>query len=331
MVRLHRGLIEEVGMAGQVPTADAAQGSRRRRRRGKGERSFGSTRVAPSVVVLCAVFFALAALVLIYALWQFWPPSVPAGARVRPFYHFRFAVWTFFIPREKSLLVIVAVSGALGSMIYVIRSFFQYVGERKLLYSWLLSYFLTPLAGAGLATAVYIVLRAGLISGGGATPDAFGFAAVGILVGLFVQQAAEKLKDVFETLFAEGPKGSDSLGNGAGVPAPGPPGGSIEDLGLVDAGHHEALEPDTSLEATAEANLTKDQASASVLEPDGPGGDARPPIDVLEPEGPSGSASGGGAEVLEQDDSPEATAEGEGGPQAGSEPEHQGDDGGHQP
>ena len=285
--------------------------------------------MAPWAIVVCAIFFAIAGLALIYALWQFWPPSVPVGSTPKAFYRFRFVVWTFFIPREKSLLVIVAISGALGSMIYVIRSFFRYVGERKLVYSWLLSYFLTPLAGAALATAVYIVLRAGLISGGGASPDAFGFAAVGLLVGLFVQQAAEKLKDVFETIFAEGPKGSEPIDDGGGGPAPAPSGGSVEDLGLVDAGHDEALEPDTSPEATTEANLTAGQAPTSVLEPEGPSAKADHAADVLEPEEPTGATGGG--EILEPDTSPEAATGGNilEGDQPEQHEEHHGDDGGH--
>jgi hypothetical protein len=94
--------------------------------------------------------------------------------------------WSVSLSREKGFFVIVAIAGALGAMGHCLRSYFRYVGERNLLWNWTLSYFLIPFVGAIIGTLVFILLRAGLITGGGvAQSDPFGFAAVAALVGLF--------------------------------------------------------------------------------------------------------------------------------------------------
>ena len=88
----------------------------------------------------------------------------------------------------------------------------RYVGERHLLWSWVPTYLMTPIVGALMAIITYIVFRAGLITGAGvATANPFGFAAIGTLVGLFSGQAAEKLKQVFETLFTATKAGGESI------------------------------------------------------------------------------------------------------------------------
>ena len=172
----------------------------------------GNGPVAPAVIAICSVFFVGLGLLLLYALWKFFPAVVPAGQTAPATTDYRFLWGTFTLTPEKDLLVAVALAGGVGAMAYVLRSFFKYVGERLLRNSWLLSYFLIPLVGAIMATIVYIVIRGGLISGGGIDQtNPFGFAAVAVLVGLFSAQAAEKLKQVFETLFAAPPAGKDAL------------------------------------------------------------------------------------------------------------------------
>jgi hypothetical protein len=104
---------------------------------------------------------------------------------------------------------------------HVLRSFFKYVGERNLIWSWMPQYVLIPALGAILATISYILLRAGLIGTGtaaGQEGNIWGFAAVATLVGLFTSQAAAKLKDVFEIVLAPSKPGSESLASGAVPP-----------------------------------------------------------------------------------------------------------------
>lgn len=166
---------------------------------------------APWVIVGALALISLSAL-LLYSLWQFWPPSVAPGEPTPAETSVRFLWWSVSVSREKNFFIIVAIAGALGAMGHVLRSFFRYVGERNLVWSWMLSYFLIPLVGAIIGTLVFILLRAGLITGGGvAQSDPFGFAAVAALVGLFSSQASEKLKQIFETIFATPEAGGESV------------------------------------------------------------------------------------------------------------------------
>jgi hypothetical protein len=56
-----------------------------------------------------------------------------------------------------------------------------------------------------MAVVFYLVLRGGLFSSNTTVADTspFGFAGIAALVGMFIQQTAEKLKAVFETLMAK--------------------------------------------------------------------------------------------------------------------------------
>ena len=116
------------------------------------------------------------------------------------------------LDRERSLLLVVAIAGALGAMAHVLRSFYKYVGERHLFWSWIPSYFIMPLVGALFAIFSYVFIRAGLVTGAGTSGgNPFGFTAIAILVGLYTSQAATKFKQVFETIFTQPEAGSEAL------------------------------------------------------------------------------------------------------------------------
>jgi hypothetical protein len=154
-------------------------------------------------VIVLGLILLIMAVTLLYLLIGLWPP--PSGQTTlatNP---------PVTLDSERSYLLLVALAGATGAIVHVLRSFFAYAGERKLVWSWVPSYFLIPVVGALLGTLVYIVVRAGLIPGGTDQANPFGFAAIAGLVGLFSGQAAAKLKDVFETLFAAPEKHSDHL------------------------------------------------------------------------------------------------------------------------
>jgi len=114
---------------------------------------------------------------------------------------------------ETRLLLIVMICGFLGAMIYALRSILWYVGHRSLLWSWLATYIVIPIVGALMAVVFYLVLRGGLFSSTTTVADTspFGFAGIAALVGMFIQQSAEKLKTVFETIMAKLEPGSDSV------------------------------------------------------------------------------------------------------------------------
>lgn len=172
-------------------------------------------------VLLLAILLGGIGIVLAYALVAFWPPELDPNATGVPATSVSFFGLSWSIPRETSMFALVAIGGALGGMVHVLRSFFRYAGERNLIWSWVPSYFLIPVVGALLASITYILLRAGLLTNTGtAQGSPYGFAAVATLVGLFSSQAATKLKQVFETLFAQSSRGSESVMDPAGEPPP---------------------------------------------------------------------------------------------------------------
>lgn len=113
---------------------------------------------------------------------------------------------------ETRLLLIVMLCGFLGAMIYSLRSFFWYTGNRELVWSWMAMYILVPVVGAMMAVVFYLVFRGGLFSPTTTVSETspFGFAAIAALVGMFIQQSAMKLKDIFETLMTKAEQGKDT-------------------------------------------------------------------------------------------------------------------------
>jgi hypothetical protein len=114
---------------------------------------------------------------------------------------------------DQRLFIIVILAGALGAMVHVLRSYAWYVGNRYLKRSWLPMYYLLPLSGGALSVAFYLVLRGGLTTDSVKTTDlnTFGFAALAVLVGMFSQQATEKLKQIAEQIFTESKAGADTI------------------------------------------------------------------------------------------------------------------------
>ncbi|GAB3047519.1 hypothetical protein GCM10027053_01700 [Intrasporangium mesophilum] len=173
----------------------------------------GSKPVSATGVVIVASLMALTAAFALYALWSFWPAPLAPSLAAPPPAKFTYFRWEVTLTRDQQYFVIVAVAGVIGSMLYGLRSLAKYVGERKFVKSWIPSYLLLPFIGAVIATIVYLALRAGLLPGANSAsqPDAFGITAIAAMVGWFSAQAAEKMKEVFQTLFTKPDPGSDSI------------------------------------------------------------------------------------------------------------------------
>jgi hypothetical protein len=161
-----------------------------------------------------AAYYLLLPLVLVYLLFKVFPtypwPVVDKATNELvsnvPIIFFRWAVATSL---EDRLLLLVIVAGALGSYIHSATSYSDFRGNRQFNTSWTLWYILRPLIGVCLALVLYFATRGGLllliINGKDATSassiNPFGVAAVAGLTGMFSKQAADKLAEVFTTLF----------------------------------------------------------------------------------------------------------------------------------
>jgi hypothetical protein len=74
-------------------------------------------------------------------------------------------------------------------------------------------YILLPFVGSTLGLVFYFVIRGGFFSPEATTEQTspFGFAALSGLVGMFSEEAVQKLQDVAETLLAPTPEGADHV------------------------------------------------------------------------------------------------------------------------
>jgi hypothetical protein len=164
----------------------------------------GKSPVGLPGIILIAFYHILLSLFLLFGLVTFLSATAE-GSDLK--------ILNFVFTKEANLVIVVALSGALGGLVYSLRSFYKYVGNRKLIWSWFAMYILLPFVGTCMGLVFYLVIRAGFFS-----PEAnvdqtspFGFAALAALVGLFSEQAILKLKDVSETVFTKGEVRKDDI------------------------------------------------------------------------------------------------------------------------
>lgn len=121
----------------------------------------------------------------------------------------RFLGIGFTLPFELRLILIVALSAALGSFVHMAWSFTTFLGRGQFDARWLWWYVLRIPIGAGLAVIVYFALRGGLLTTSSMSDtvvNPFGVCGIAALVGLFSRQAMEKLEETFTTMFRTAPK-----------------------------------------------------------------------------------------------------------------------------
>jgi hypothetical protein len=115
-----------------------------------------------------------------------------------------FFPWSWQISQESRLLLLVLLTGALGSSVYALKSLADYLGDKKLYESWFTFYLVQPFEGAGVAYIFYLVMRGGFLAGTNSDAKAvnpYGISAIAALVGIFSDLAFAKLREVFESLF----------------------------------------------------------------------------------------------------------------------------------
>ncbi len=149
--------------------------------------------VSPGGIILMTIYLVVSSILLVYAIFQLWPPQLPPDKVAR---QVEFLYWKIPISVDLRLLAVVVLTGALGGQIHTLRSFSSFVGNRKLKTSWLIQYILMPFVAASLALVFYFVMRAGFFSANTTTQNmnVYGFAGLAGLVGLFSTMAVNKLR-----------------------------------------------------------------------------------------------------------------------------------------
>lgn len=166
--------------------------------------------VSPGGIICMTIYLAISSILLVYTIFQFWPPQLPPEEAAK---QVEFICWRIPISADLRLLAVVVLIGALGGQIHALRSFAAYVGNRKLITSWLIQYLLMPFEGASLALVFYLVICAGFFSANSTTQNmnVYGFAGLAGLVGLFSNMAVKKLKDMAEQLLGFPEKQEDPV------------------------------------------------------------------------------------------------------------------------
>lgn len=122
--------------------------------------------------------------------------------------------WRPWITRDTQLLLLAIFAGALGSIFHALKSLGDFIGNRTVIASWYWWYITRPFLGVALALIFYAVLRGGFVVGSPADAkvvNPFGVLAIGALVGMFADKAAQKLAEVFDVVFRAADQRSGKL------------------------------------------------------------------------------------------------------------------------
>ncbi|MEO8168832.1 MAG: hypothetical protein ABI623_11325, partial [bacterium] len=95
-------------------------------------------------------------------------------------------------------------AGILGGSAGGLSSLLDFRGNRRLFTSWTLWYFAQPIVAGMIAEIFYVCIRAGFFASSTTLQNVnvFGIVAFSAMVGLFTDDATNKLSEVFKTLFA---------------------------------------------------------------------------------------------------------------------------------
>jgi len=131
----------------------------------------------------------------------------------------------FSISTEYRLMVLVILSGALGSYMYALRSFVSFIGTRRLQASWILWYLIRPFSGATLALLLYLAIRGGFFPTDANASDinTLGIVSVAFLAGLFSNQVTDKLGELSTSLAKTEKKRALKKEKSSGPSLPPPP------------------------------------------------------------------------------------------------------------
>lgn len=149
-------------------------------------------------IIGLGLYFVILTAFFLYLVIEIWPAGESETVSIC-----LFGLKEIPVGNELRLIFIVALMGALGSLIHLMTSFATYIGNRQLMRSWVWWFILRPFIAMPLALIFYFVVRGGFftVSSGTEPISTFGIAGLAGLVGMFSKQAIDKLREVFENLF----------------------------------------------------------------------------------------------------------------------------------
>ena len=170
-------------------------------------------------VVVINLYMLTLSVVLLYTMFAF---NDPHANSMRGYANLTYFGVNFKLSVTYMTFMLAILSGALGGQAYALKSFNWYSGNRTLHWSWVPRYIVAPFQGAVMGFVFHIIVNSGLQGGqtGSAAPNSYLTMGISLLVGLFSEQALEKLHQIATAFFADTPIGRDRM---AHVNAPGTP------------------------------------------------------------------------------------------------------------
>ena len=168
------------------------------------ETNLTDTKTQPPMwqVNLIGIFYIILIIALGLLVYMLWPQYVTENNESK----YVAATSVFGIELDLSLeqrtVILVLITGAIGSFIHSAGSFTNFVGEQRLESTWIWWYILRPFVGVSVAFVFYLVFRGGLLTDTHAENlNIYGILTLAALSGLFSDRATLKLKEVFDTMF----------------------------------------------------------------------------------------------------------------------------------
>jgi hypothetical protein len=153
-----------------------------------------------STMSILLVYHAVMGLLAIYIIFSIWPgaATIDQNRTISLF----LGLFSLNLDAELTMILVVLFAGVIGAFIQSLGSIAYHQANKNLLEEWAAWYVTRPFIGAGLALAIYLVLRAGFIGVGtdASSINIFGTAALAAISGMFTDKATTKLKEVANTL-----------------------------------------------------------------------------------------------------------------------------------
>jgi hypothetical protein len=153
-----------------------------------------------STASLLIIYHIVVGLLAIHIIYSIWPGAVSIDQnRTIPVF---FGFFSLTLDAELTMILIVIFAGVIGAFIQSLGSIAYHRAKKDMTPEWATWYITRPFIGAGLALAIYLVLRAGFTNIGtdASSLNIFGTAAIAAISGMFTDKATQKLKEVANTL-----------------------------------------------------------------------------------------------------------------------------------
>ena len=277
-------------------------------------------------IILLLVLLSVCALLVVVALVWIWPltggPNPAPTGTTKSCAQGSLWMLAWCPSEDQRLICIVFLSGLLGGFVHSLRSMVWYIGNRRMVRSWIPWYLMLPLLG-GLASVVFfLVIRGGFFTApatggasGGSAPNVFGFAAFSAMIGLYTNQALRKLQQTFESMLAIQEQGKDAITTSLGVKSAAPSRGVAGTrVAIAGTGFTSATRVRFGALVAAETRLTSDTLLTATAPQQGPG---TVDIEMTNPDNQNVVLHQGFTYVAEVPADPAAVAGGGGAPAAG--------------